>query len=163
MMNSSMAKILFLFLLSLFTVLACSPKTGKETSAAPPDPKPKADSVALPVFEGTYWRLTELYGSPITDENPKRGGFIMFRANGQMTASAGCNSLTGTYTIKPDMGIAFSSEMASTLMGCPNQAREDQLKKLLGEVNTYKWVGNKLLLSVLDAPPAARLERVIEK
>lgn len=163
-MNSfSFLKSCFLLILILIAISACSPKTVKVTSDVSVASLPKADSIPMPSLEGTYWKITELYGSSVKDENPKRGGFIQFRANGEMTASAGCNSLTGTYTQKPDMGISFGTGMATTLIGCPNQAREDQLKKALAEVNTYQLTGIRLQLSVGDGAPAIRLERVMEK
>lgn len=159
----SVIKGLFFLLVSIQVFSACSPKTTKITTDVQPGAVAKVDTVPLPVFDGTYWRLTELYGNPISDENPKHGGFIMFRSNGQMTASAGCNSLTGTYTIKPDMGISFGLNMATTLINCPNQVREDQLKKLLSEVKTYRRTGSRLQLYAMDAAPAARFEQVMDK
>jgi heat shock protein HslJ len=142
------------------TILSCGPKPAPVTTVPEAAPPATQQQDFAPELAGTYWKLTELYGEPIRDENPKRGGFIMFRPDGQMTASAGCNSITGTYTQKPGMGISFGTNMASTLMGCPNQAREDNLKKMLAEVNSYVISGNKLSFSVNKMAPAARYESV---
>ncbi len=141
-------------------VMSCGPKPAPVTTVPEVAPATPHQEEFAPELAGTYWKLTELYGEAIRDENPKRGGFIMFRTDGQMTASAGCNSITGTYTLSPGMRIAFGTNMASTLMGCPNQAREDNLKKMLAEVNSYVINGNKLSFSVNKMAPAARYESV---
>src|SRR5262245_2546280 len=68
-------------------------------------------------LEGTYWRATELAGTPVPTHDPQREPHLRFQA-GRVSGSDGCNQLTGSYQLNVD-GVTFG-QMAGTQMACLN-------------------------------------------
>ena len=142
------------FLMIISLLMACAPKTIPSTL---PATVPESTNASL---LGTRWKLVELMGKPVQESEWKQAGFLLLQANGGFSASAGCNSLMGSYTLKEPFGISFLPNMASTLMACPNQEKEDQFKKMLMEVNAYQLAGQQLSFSKNKMAPFARFEAV---
>jgi heat shock protein HslJ len=138
--------------------LACAPKV---TNTNPPA-QVNQDMNQGTSLVGIYWKLIELNGKTITETNPKIAGFILLKADGTMTASAGCNSLMGKYELKNVMGIQFNPNMATTLMACPDQKKEDNFKKMLASVDNYAVAGDTLSFSKAKMAPLARFEKSVE-
>src|SRR5262245_55160894 len=67
------------------------------------------------MLEGTTWQLTSLPGRPAADlaALPRRPSLRL--EGGRVTGFAGCNVMTGTYTIK---GTSVTMNAARTLMAC---------------------------------------------
>ena len=80
-------------------------------------PTGQTESTAL---EGTPWRLVDLPGhAPATLAKLERGVTARFEA-GRVTGFAGCNTFSGTYTLKENrltVGV-----LAGTMMACPEPA-----------------------------------------
>ena len=80
-------------------------------AAPPPAPPPIAD------LAGTSWRVVSVNGR----QTPAQGDYSMrFEANGRFGARFGCNSMGGGYRMVG--GTLTVSNVASTLMGCPEPA-----------------------------------------
>jgi heat shock protein HslJ len=69
-------------------------------------------------FKGTSWKLVS-YG-PVGDQTPAAPGIgtrLDFGEDGQVSGILGCNSFSGSYSLKA--GKMVFSSLASTLMACP--------------------------------------------
>lgn len=92
----------------------------------------------------TYWKLTEIDGNPIDTASLQNEAHLVFRVNDSLVAgSGGCNRLSGSYSLKPNQGIAFS-QMRSTMMACKNMSVEQELNKALQTVSQYKIQNDSL-------------------
>jgi len=105
-------------------------------------------STSKPSFENTHWRLSEMNGNPIITLDGSRDVYIaMALEKGQkrITGFAGCNSLTGGYTLSEDK-VKFV--IATTKKMCPEEqmAVEDFLLKALSSATSYKIEGDVLEL-----------------
>lgn len=100
-------------------------------------PAMQATSAAIELTE-TYWKLVELRGKTI--EEPKEGEkevFITFKKQeSRVNGYAGCNNFNGKYEAKEGNQIKFSA-IASTLKACPDMSIEDELTKVLQQVDNY--------------------------
>ncbi|HMG91615.1 MAG TPA: META domain-containing protein [Chryseolinea sp.] len=110
--------------------------------------KPAKVSKTKSLLENTHWRLSEMNGNPIiTLEGSRDVYFMMTSEKGQkkLTGFAGCNSITGGYTLSGDK-VKFV--IASTKMMCPEEqmAVEDFLLKALSSASSYRVEGNVLEL-----------------
>ncbi len=84
-------------------------------------PPGRTDATPL---EGTYWKATELAGTPTTTQDPKREAHLVFQPGGRVAGSDGCNRITGGYELEGD-AVTFS-KMAGTQMACINAAAENE-------------------------------------
>jgi heat shock protein HslJ len=111
----------------------------------------------------TYWKLTELMGQPITTEANRKEMFLMLNTEGtRVHGNAGCNSFMGGYTLQEGNRLSFS-QLAGTMMACPDMEKEQQFMKLLGTVDNYAIKGNALSLHKARMAPLARFEAVVMK
>jgi len=99
-------------------------------------------------IENTHWRLAEVNGNPIiTLEGSRDVYFMMTTEQGKkkVTGFAGCNSITGGYTLSGDK-VKFV--IASTKMMCPPEQMvvEDFLLKALTSTTSYRVEGDVLEL-----------------
>lgn len=101
-------------------------------------------------FENTHWRLAEMNGNPIITLPGSRDVYIMMtteKGEKRITGFAGCNSLTGGYTLSGDK-VKFMT--ATTKMMCTEEqmAVEDFLLNALSSTTSYKIEGD--ILELLD-------------
>jgi heat shock protein HslJ len=126
----------------------------------------KSTANALPAdypLTETYWKLTELMGQPITTEANKKEMFLMLKNEGnRVHGNAGCNNFMGGYILQEGNRLSFS-QLAGTLMACPDMEKEQQFMKLLGTVDNYAIKGNALSLNKARMAPLARFEAVVMK
>ncbi|RFM27829.1 META domain-containing protein [Deminuibacter soli] len=139
----------FLYLLAgLAITLSCSCKTQQSTAAA-------GDGIT-----GKQWRLTELYGQPVTvTGNSKIPGILLNATDKRITGNGGCNTFNGSYDIKDHSRISFS-QMASTQMACIDMTTETKLLQALQTADNYTISGNQLSLNKARMAPLARFEAV---
>jgi heat shock protein HslJ len=147
-----MKKIAITVMIAALLLAACAPKTTPTTL---PAAIPENGNVPM---VGTEWKLVELFGKPVEESDLKSAGFILLQKDGRFSASAGCNTILGSYDLKEPFAISFKSNMASTMMACPNLEKEDNFKKVLSETNAYQLSGNKLSFSKNKMAPFARFE-----
>ena len=141
---------LVVFALITLTVINCK-------SSAPVSNSPDAS------LRETYWKLTELMGQPVPSPGPDtREVHIILKNGNRFQGFAGCNTIMGSFEVKNEFSITFSG-VASTLMACPDMTTEDNLKKVLEQVDNYTIRGNALSLNKARMAPLARFEAVYLK
>lgn len=112
-----------------------------------------------------YWKLYEIFGQPVDDMEPKlmKDAFITLKMDGnRVTGNGGCNGLTGTYELMSGNRIKFS-QMASTMMMCPNMEVEQKLTEVLEKADNYYVNGDTLILNRARMAPLARFKAVYMK
>lgn len=91
------------------------------------------------------WKVVEINNSKVPEQiNGNDHNIIFNKSNSQYSASTGCNTLNGGYSITGNK-INFSSGI-STLMACQDMSLEDGLKKALPEIAKYTILENTLHL-----------------
>jgi heat shock protein HslJ len=139
-LDSRIASGLALFLLAASTGAAAQPTTPTASEAAKP-------------LEGSRWRAVELAGKPTPAQDPAHEAYLEFQAGGRVSGSDGCNTLTGTYSLKGDR-ITFG-QMAATQMACLHSSgTEAPFRDALKKAARMTMAGDRLEL--FDAS-AARL------
>ena len=140
-MEINMKKIPFV-LLSLFiltTLVACG---SSGNSAALTD---------------TSWKLVS-YGSASnpTAAVPDAKTALTFDKDGKLSGSAGCNSISGDYTISGDQ-ISFGP-VISTLMACadPLMQQESAVLKMFSGQAKYEIASGQLTITSADGATAAK-------
>lgn len=111
-------------------------------------------------LENTYWKLTDLGGSPVRVTSQQREPhFILHPANRSVTGSGGCNRLTGRYEVNGDR--VSLARVASTMMACVDGMETEQaFLKALGRANRWRVTGQRLELFDAAGTPVARFEAV---
>lgn len=107
-----------------------------------------------------YWKLTELYGKPVaTAGQQKEPHLILKDSTNRVTGNGGCNGLMGGYELGPGNRLRFT-QMASTMMACPDMTTETEFKKALETADSYTLRGDTLVLNRARMAPLARLVAV---
>lgn len=104
-------------------------------------------------IEGPLWRLEQLGGEPVAAAgDPQRQPQLRFeRANGRVSGSGGCNSLTGSF--ERSGSTLRLSQLASTRMACTDpalSAKETQFFAALQSTASYR-LQSPTRLALLDA------------
>jgi heat shock protein HslJ len=122
-------------------------------------------STALPAepfpFEGTYWKLTELNGTAVVPVERRPEAHVVFRSEGRMAGSDGCNRMFGSYTLDGE-SLRFS-KMGGTLMACREPARDREFVAALEKVAKWRIEGPHLELRNAEDEILARFEAVAKK
>jgi len=106
----------------------------------------------------TRWRLVELFGKPVAGS--ERFPFILLDSKeGRISGFGGCNSISGSYELRAGNRIRFSN-MASTMMACPDMDAEQEFFKLLALTDNFACDGKNLFLHKARMAPLARFEAV---
>ena len=104
------------------------------------------DTVTRPSDLAGEWRLEELRppnGSPLTP--PASGRFtVQFEADGRVSARADCNGCGGSYTLDDDTVVV--SQMACTLIACPNAPFDQQYLAVLVGASELELEDGRLIL-----------------
>lgn len=98
-------------------------------------------------LSGTNWTLSNMPGMEnVPADLRRREGFIRFDNSGRFSASVGCNTVSGAWTI--ESGKLSLKPGPSTLMACPEPLMklEQQFNGSLGMADNYKIDGEKLYL-----------------
>ncbi|ULQ50864.1 copper resistance protein NlpE N-terminal domain-containing protein [Flavihumibacter fluvii] len=115
----------------------------------------------MPGISEKYWKLTELYGKPVSlaPGMKKEPHMILHTAENKVNVMGGCNNYMGAYDLKPNNQIRFG-KLAGTLMACPDMEVEAQFMKALSEADNYSLIDDKLTLNKARMAPLARFEAV---
>lgn len=147
-------KSVFLYMLSLSLIaLACNParKTTNNNINASGD-----QTTSL---TNSKWKLVELYGKPVAEKINEKEPFLQFiEKDSRYSASGGCNTINGSFTLLGNNRIQFSQGM-STLMACENMDIESGLVKVLKTADNYSLDENTLTLNKARMAPLARFQR----
>lgn len=121
---------------------------------------PETPSVPDASLTDTYWKLTEVTGTPIqaVAEQMREPQLVLNGSDGRVAGSGGVNRLMGSYTVAGD-SLTFS-QIASTMMAGPPEAmqQEHAIITALGRVHGYRITGNQLTL--LDESGGSVLQAV---
>lgn len=110
--------------------------------------QPCAPQAASAELEHTYWRLTLLDGDFVRAVPNQREPHLVFRDDGRVTGSDGCNRILGAFETE-DASIGFS-KLVTTRKACPDgMARGQKFVELLEAVDSYRIV--EQFLEMLDA------------
>ncbi|GAA5175118.1 hypothetical protein GCM10025771_06420 [Niveibacterium umoris] len=116
--------------------------------------------LAAATLQETYWRLTHLGTVPV--EKPAQQPephFVLHTEGARVSGSAGCNRLTGGYTLKGDE-LSFG-RVASTMMACvEGMEQEQRFLAALAEVRHWRIEGQRLVLRDAKGATLARFEAV---
>ena len=96
-----------------------------------------------------YWKLKSIEGKEVVfKENQEREIFITLRMNDKtVTGFAGCNTLSGEYTLEGNNRISFKN-IAVTMKICPNVGNDERkLLKVLELAKNYSLTNDVLTLS----------------
>jgi heat shock protein HslJ len=120
------------------------------TACAPAsEPKPAAAAAAPgAMLGGGEWAVFEIAGAPIVaDSKPT----ITFE-DGKVFGAGSCNRFMGGYTVGADGVKLEMSQMASTMMACPDplMAQESKFLGTLGAVTGYGVAAGVLTLTAPD-------------
>lgn len=121
-----------LFVLGLLALLSCTQKNH---------PMQTAD------LNGTNWTLSDMPGlQNVPADMRRREGFLRFDNSGRFSSSAGCNTVSGAWTI--ESGKLSIKPGPSTLMACPEPLMklEQQFNSALASADNYQLDAGKLLL-----------------
>jgi heat shock protein HslJ len=107
-----------------------------------------------------YWKLTELFGEPVSTPKEGKEAHIIFRKEGnRMNGNSGCNDFNGTYRLNPGDRIGFS-QTVSTLMMCSDMETETRLNRVFQMADKYVVNGNSLTLNNAGMDTLACFEAV---
>lgn len=126
---------------------------GILSACAPAEPTaavsgPAAVPAPAPMLAGGEWKVTTINGTPVVDNSRAT---IEFK-DGRVFGAASCNRFMGGYTMRSDGMKLEMSQMASTMMACPDalMQQEGQFLKTLGGVTGHSISGNTLTLTGPD-------------
>ncbi|TPE59176.1 META domain-containing protein [Sandaracinobacter neustonicus] len=122
---------------------------GACASTSTPETKPAAAApTGGAALQGAEWTVFEIAGKPIV---PGSTPSIKFE-DGRVSGAGSCNRFMGGYTIAPDGLKLTFSQMASTMMACPDplMQQEGLFLKSLESVASYSVAGGVLSLSSAD-------------
>ena len=130
--------------LAVVTVLAGG-SAGLSSRADADDGHPAAS------LAGPYWKAIALSGQRIAGGPSRREPHLVFRRNGRVSGSDGCNRLTGAFDVAGD-AISFGV-IASTRMACPDTgAIENGFREALRATARWRRIADRLEL--IDASGA---------
>lgn len=122
----------------------------------------KADAMTAPALLGTYWKLVEIMGKPVThDERRVPAHMVLQTEEKRVAGNAGCNSFFATYELDETKGSLRFSKAGSTMMACPDMSVEDAFHQALEQVDNYT-IGQdgRLSLNKAKMAPLMRFEAV---
>jgi uncharacterized lipoprotein NlpE involved in copper resistance len=118
------------------------------------------DLDSLPLVE-IRWQLQTLLGKPVTVPQGQQVPHLAFQASGlSLSGFGGCNRLTGNYAVQPHQRLGLSQIAATEKFCAAGMEIEAALLKVLGQVDSFQRVGNRLQLLRARMAPLAELEAV---
>ncbi len=134
-------------------LLATAALAAAMTACAPAEPAGPTTRPAAPtageLLVGPEWTVTEIAGRP---KVPDSRVTIQF-ADGRVSGAASCNRFMGGYEVSADGVTIKMSQMASTMMACPDalMTQEQVFLDTLGAVTRYSvGADGALLLTTAD-------------
>lgn len=119
----------------------------------------KEQMISDEALTGKKWRLVKLMGQPVSEIGKAASKpFIAFSAQeNRVSGNAGCNSFTGSYTLKE--GNRFeTSKLASTMKACLDMKVESQFMGVLEKADTYTIKDGELSITKARMAPLAVFE-----
>lgn len=112
-----------------------------------------------------YWKLKRLGDQEIEmARNQEREQYFTLRSDNTISGFAGCNQFSGSYELKIENRIAFSKNMAVTMMACPDVDVEERTFLIVFQLaDSYTIDGDTLCLNNSKRVPLAVFEAVYFK
>lgn len=109
-----------------------------------------------------YWKLVAVNGKPVVaDSSFRKEPHLIFKeADNRVTGNDGCNSFSGSFGLEGRNQIGIS-QLASTLMACPNMDIPQQFVEVLQKADRYQIDGDNLSLSQEKGTWVARFQSVV--
>lgn len=95
---------------------------------------------------GREWVLEELNGEPLAED----ATITLLVDDGQLSGSSGCNRHIGAVDLE-DRSITFDSEIAQTMMACPDEVMALEQGYLAVLTTVTDWDATDDQLTLLDA------------
>ena len=107
-------------------------------------------------LENTKWKLVELNGEAVANEEPENLIFVYFQAEDKKVSGyTGCNRFSGTYTLGAKNALTCS-EIIMTKMFCSEVAKiEMGLTTAIRQAKSYSFEGSKLYINQDNRDKAA--------
>jgi heat shock protein HslJ len=136
------------FHLAAAAALALVTMTGCTSSADPAGPSTKPAPTGGAALGGAEWSVFEINGAATV---PGSTPTIKFE-EGRVFGAGSCNRFMGGYTVSADGVKLEMSQMASTMMACPDalMQQEGAYLKTLGAVTAYAVADGVLTLKTAD-------------
>ena len=153
--------ILFLSLFSLVLV-SCGGNKKADNDATPANETAIEQQDFDQQIVGKYWKLIELEGQEVEMvENQEREIFFTLNADDNTVGGfAGCNAISGEFTLEEGNRIRFSN-MAITMMMCPDvDVNESEFMEVFELTDNYTINNDVLSLNVGRRAPLAVFEAV---
>jgi len=121
--------------------------------------QPSLDQTSLNTLDNVSdmkFLLVELMGKPYTAGIEDKAPYITFdRFEKRASGNAGCNTFIGSYNLQDGSRIRFS-QLALTMMACPEMSIEQEFLKVLETTDNYNYDGTNLVLNRARMAPLAR-------
>lgn len=120
----------------------------------------KSDRVSL---MDTKWKLIEFRGKPVEYKAPESNEvYIQFNSEDKKVFGfSGCNTFRGGFELNDRNRISFS-QLASTMMACPDIELETEFIKAIQSADNYNFDGKQFVLNRSRMAPLARFEAMNE-
>ncbi|MBU3750965.1 MAG: META domain-containing protein [Mycobacterium sp.] len=109
-------------------------------AVAEPTPVPDA------ALTGTYWKLVEVQGTPVSVADQTREPNLVLAQDGRFAGAAGVNRLMGGYSLAGE-SLTFTQVAATLMAGAPEEMQQEQaILAALDLVRGFRISGNDLSL-----------------
>ena len=117
-----------------------------------------------PGLTGKYWKLVEVMGEQVQPKVGlgKEAHIVLKEETNRVQGNGGCNNLMGGYELGANNRIRFT-QMASTMMACPDMTTEQKFAKALETADGYLLKGDTLILNRARMAPLARFVAVYKR
>jgi heat shock protein HslJ len=155
----------YLFVTTLIiTALSCNPAKKSGDNASTDSTQNNASQPGTnrtTALEGTYWKLVELNGKPVTmaETQSREQHLILQASDSTVKGFGGCNGFGGNYELKTGDRIKFS-KVIHTMMACDALEAENAYLKVLETADNYNLVSDTLTLNKARMAPLARFKAV---
>lgn len=120
----------------------------------------EASANAWPLL-GTYWKLVEVMGKPVTHPEGRMPAHMVLNAEeNRVAGNAGCNSFFSTYELDEATRRIRFEQAGSTMMACADMSTEEAFHKAFVQVDNYSLADGKLALNNARMAPLLRFEAV---
>ena len=155
------AKLAMMITVIIFTTVSCnnSKKSNSGTENTDIETNTKMDDNTI---VEKYWKLKMLEGKAITmvDNQEREIFFTLKGQDNRVIGFAGCNTISGEYTLEDGNRIRFSN-MATTMKMCPDvDINESEVLEVFNLTDNYTINADVLSLNVGRRAPLALFEAV---
>jgi len=120
---------------------------------------PVDDARILEQLAGRVWVAEYIHGRPVVDMSHSS---MIFTTDGKVSGSSGCNSYTGSYTLK-DGKLSFGT-LAATMKLCAHALNDQETRffRSLGAAQTVTFKNGLLMLIPEGAEPSVYAEQGLD-